>query len=117
MFRFEGRFLYRAVTKREWNELLNSGWLSIAEGTKFEKDIGPQVKYHLHHKDYAGIVIKMDCKGLYFLHNGVRDPQAISLQLQRVLADNIEISETGETGSWKPISKKRNSQKRKNNRK
>lgn len=100
LFIFEGSYLFRALTKNEWRELLINGYVNVSEGTKFEKNIGPQIKYYMRRPNYSGIVAKIQNQGFYYMHAGTQDSQAVAAITHRVLAENILVTKTGKEDSW-----------------
>ncbi len=90
----EGSYLYRTITRGEWNSIKERGIFVVLQETNFEGNIGPQVKLYHQDKEYAGIIIRIPVVGPYFRRSGLQVPRITSV-MPHFVKPEILLSEPG----------------------
>ncbi len=72
-------YLYRAVQRSEWRQLLRDDAFLVRTDTNFESSFGPQVQLYAHNPDYAGRVIRIKVEGPFFRGAGMAVPRVTSV--------------------------------------
>lgn len=99
----EGKFLYRAVDKKEYENILRDKGFVIRTATQFEDQLmydgdHSQVKNHAKMEGYSGKIIRLKVKGPYFMSKGMAAPR-----VESQAAHFAEVEVLNESGDWEVL--------------
>ncbi len=85
-----GDYLYRAIDKAEWEQILRDKSYCVRTKTNFEDSIGSQVVQYSKTDGYAGKVIRIKVEGQWFKDAGFQVPRVESIS---AFYANVEVLE------------------------